>query len=263
MNRWWFPAVLMVLAGAAYVTPVRAGKDKLVDLSCEQLYQQGKELVERGKRADGRTYLRRYEQRCPREANIEQVKLLIAVSFFEESARDLKVEGVEACRQLITFYPNQHAACECQLRIADYHFKQMRSCDRDQGETHLAVEEYQKLLSTYPDCDLVEQAKEHLAQAYDRLACAEIAVAEFYRKSHQYRAAEHRLDDLLRDYARFDRRCEAQRMHIEVLLKLGERDRARATYARMSEDCSESPELAEAEKLMGIPPPPAEAEVTQ
>lgn len=250
--RW---LAILALAGAT-VAPVGAAekKEKLVELSCEDLYKGGTDLLARGKRSDARTYLRRYEQRCPRGTDIEQAKLAIARSFFAESALDLKVEGVATCRQIISFYPDHAAACECQLLIADYHFRQMRACDRDQDETRQAVSEYEKLLSGYPNCEWVGSAKERLAAARDRLACSDFEVARYYKRVGETRAAEHRLADLMRDYPTFSRGCEVARLRIELLAKLGDLDTARSTLAKMSENCTDAREVGRAGKLVGVAP---------
>ena len=67
------------------------------------------------------------------------------------------------------------------------------------------------------------------------------------------------MDDLLRDFKDFDRRCYANRMHVQMLVEIGELDRARTVFARMSEECPGDPELNEAQKAVGVAPPVAPA----
>ena len=126
--------------------------------------------------------------------------------------------------------------------------------ERDQSETRLAIDEFQKLLATYPDCEQAAEARAQLQKAYDRLACAELKVAEYYKKIGKPEAAEHRLADLLRDFNAFADRCAAFAMQVEVLSKLERRDAARESLTRMESECEHSPLLAEARKrLPGAP----------
>jgi len=206
-------------------------------IDCDALFNQAVGRLEAGKRQDARRLLRRFEQRCPRAPQIASAKLFICQTFLEENAADLKAEGVSTCRQVTTFYPQDPAACQAQLKIADYYHGQMRSCERDQTEARQAIDEYQKLIATYPGCAMVDDARAGLASARDRIACADLMVAIFYGKTGRLNAAEHRLTDLLKNYTSFDRRCEAFFRHIELLDELIEIDRARTQFERMSEEC--------------------------
>jgi len=253
-SRLIWLSIVSLVACAAGVARAADKKAKLADLSCEELFATGKSLLARGKRSDARTYLRRYEQRCPRGPEIEQAKLAIAKSFFDEGQIDLKVEGVATCRQIISFYPKHLAACECQLRIADYHFQQIRACDRDQSETREAVSEYEKLLAAYPDCEHLEEGRKNLAAARDRLACAEFEVARYYKRTGDVRSAEHRLSDLLRDFPEYSRGCEAARLRVELLAEIDDLEPARKVLAWMSEKCPGSEHLLKARRMVGVAP---------
>ena len=256
---------LVAMAALAILVPACGGGKKnsavkssvpvSADLDEAALFASGKDFIERGKLADGRAHLRRYEQRYPRGPHIEEVKLLIADSFFNESAADQQVEGVALYRQFLTFYPQHPLACTAQFRIAEHHFKNIRSCERDQSETRQAVDEFDKMLKSYPDCPDAKTARDHLAQANDRLACAELEVARFYLRTGERAAAEHRLADLLKALPHFEDRCFAQRLYVELLEGRGDRDTARTVLGRMEEECAASEELARARSRAGVAAP--------
>ena len=247
-------ALLLALAALAAASPARADKQPPPEMTEEEIFTSGKALLERGKEEDARNLLRRYEQRYPRGQHIEEVKLLIADTFFKSDLPDQQVEGVALYRQFLAFYPKHALACVAQLRIAEYHLNRMRSCERDQTDARSAVDELQKLLASYPDCAETETARAGLVQATDRLACHELKVAEYYRKTGEPRAAEHRLADLLRDFPGYSERCRIFGLHIELLHRLQDLDRARADLIQMEDECAGSPELERMRGLVRVAP---------
>jgi outer membrane assembly lipoprotein YfiO len=134
---------------------------------------------------------------------------------------DEKLEGVALFRSFLTFYPRHPLACEAQLKIVAYHHKRMRSPERDQSETHQTVEEARRLLATYPDCPHADEARRLLQEALDRLAMSEFKVGEFYFKTGRIRAACHRFEDLLQQYADFSMRDKVQYYLYQSYQKLG------------------------------------------
>jgi outer membrane protein assembly factor BamD len=103
-------------------------------------------------------------------------------------------------RRFLELYPANPEAARAQFNSALCSFQRMKTIDRDQTITQEAVQEFQRLLQSYPRSPYVDQAKEKLAASRERLAAYELYVGRFYYRQGAYPAAIGRFEGLLKGY---------------------------------------------------------------
>ncbi|MEW5948168.1 MAG: outer membrane protein assembly factor BamD [Thermodesulfobacteriota bacterium] len=109
-------------------------------------------------------------------------------------------EAVSAYQEFEKLHPTNEALPYVTYQIGMSYFRQMLGVDRDQAATRNALNEFHRLLNTYPDSPYVIEAKERIRQCRERLAEHELYVGRFYLRTEQYRAALNRLRRLVSDY---------------------------------------------------------------
>jgi outer membrane protein assembly factor BamD len=103
-------------------------------------------------------------------------------------------------RRFLELYPANPDAAKAQFFSAMCSFQRMKTIDRDQTTTQEAVQEFQRLIQSYPRSAFVDEAKEKLAVSRERLAAYELYVGRFYYRQDAYPAAIGRFESLLKVY---------------------------------------------------------------
>ncbi len=146
-------------------------------------------------------------------------------------------DALQAFNQILDQYPFSAQAIEAELRAADCHyyrgeyieaktlyqefeerhptnrnmayvmfqigmcdFKRTDRIDRDISGAKDAINDFSKLLRSFPHSPYTREAKAHIAAAKEFLVNHEYFVAVFYVRTEQYKQAEHRLKYLLKMY---------------------------------------------------------------
>jgi outer membrane assembly lipoprotein YfiO len=140
------------------------------------------------------------------------------------------------------------------------HFLQMLAPDRDQTATREAVAELTLFVQRYPQSALLEEGRQKLREARNRLSDSEYKVGYFYWRNKWYPGAIERFKGLLKIDPEYTRR-DAVYYHLgDSLVKMGRRAEAVPYFDRLVKEFEESEYLAKAELAMKEPvdeaPPP-------
>jgi outer membrane protein assembly factor BamD len=127
---------------------------------------------------------------------------------------------VNEFREFLTFYPTSPRADYAQLKLGMTHYKQMRKPQRDQSETREAIHEFETFVERYPNSALMEEGRQRLREARDRLSTHEYEVGVFYYKQRWYPGAIDRLRALLKVDPGFTHRDGAYYFLAESLMKV-------------------------------------------
>jgi outer membrane protein assembly factor BamD len=82
----------------------------------------------------------------------------------------------------------------------------MHNPERDQTETHQAITELTQFVQRYPQSELLQEGKQHLQEARDRLSQAGYRVGLFYWRARWYPGAIDRFKAVLADNPTFSTR---------------------------------------------------------
>ena len=103
-------------------------------------------------------------------------------------------------RRFLELFPTSPEAPKAQFNSAMCSFLRVKTIDRDQSTTQEAVQEFQRLIQSYPRSAYVDEATEKLAASRERLAAYELYVGRFYYGQEAYPAAIGRFEGLLKAY---------------------------------------------------------------
>jgi outer membrane protein assembly factor BamD len=104
------------------------------------------------------------------------------------------------------------------------HFKQIQSFDRDQTETEKAIEQFRYLIENYPQSPYVADANRDMQTCLKRLADHEFYIANFYLRTHRYKAALGRFEGILQKYPGLGLDDQVQRSIIECQKEIQKED---------------------------------------
>jgi outer membrane protein assembly factor BamD len=216
---------MLLLAGLAFSTAAGCGakKDAVPQGTTEPdkfLYEKGNESLEKHRWLAAREYFRRILDTYPQSNYRPDAKLGIGDSYLGENTTESLILAVNEFREFLTFYPTSPRADYAQLKLGMTHHKQMRKPQRDQSETREAIHEFETFVERYPNSALMEEGRQRLREARDRLSTHEYEVGVFYYKQRWYPGAIDRLRALLKVDPGFTHRDGAYYFLAESLMKV-------------------------------------------
>jgi outer membrane protein assembly factor BamD len=202
-----------VLALAALVGACASGAGKKPPTGSPEpdkfLFERGNENVGRKRWIVAREYYRQLVDSYPQSPYRADAKLGIGDTFLGERSAESYVLAINEYREFLNFYPTHPRAHYAQFKLAMAHFYQMKSPMRDQTETRDAIRELQIYVTRFPDKPLIDEAKQNLRTAKDRLDEWDLGVAEHYYRIKWYPGAVRRLEPLLKADPEFSGRDKA------------------------------------------------------
>lgn len=197
----------------------------------------GQQALEERDWNTARTWFRQLLDSYPRSQFAGDARLGIADTYNNQRGQQNALLAATEYRDYLTFFPNHPRADYAQFQIAFGHFSRRRSADRDQEETQLAAEEFRKLLELYPNSRYAEEARKHLAVSENDLATSLLLKAEFYQDHRNWcRGAIPRLEEILAEHPRFDRKPEVRARLARALTDCGRENEALVHYQKLVED---------------------------
>ena len=173
------------------------------------LFDRGNENLGRKRWIVAREYFRQLVDSYPQSQYRPDAKLGIGDTYMGEHSAESYVLAINEFREFLNFYPTSPRAHYAQFKLAMAHFNQMRSSMRDQTETRDAIRELQTYTQKYADKPLIDEARQHLREAKDRLDEWEMGVAEHYYRIKWYPGAIGRLVPLIKSDPEFTGRDKA------------------------------------------------------
>lgn len=212
------------------------------------LFDRGTEELKSKHWLTAREYFRRILDSYPQSSLRPDSKLGLGDSYLGEDTNESLTLAINEYREFLTFYPTHERADYAQYQLGMTHYKQMRSSQRDQTETKAAAEEFQTFVDRYPNSSLMEDGKQKLREAKDRLSLHEYEVGVFYFRQRWYPGAIDRLKTLLKTDPGFTTRDGVYYYLAESLVKLRLNAEALPYYEKLIAEFEQS-EFLEKAKL--------------
>jgi outer membrane protein assembly factor BamD len=212
------------------------------------LFDRGSENLQRKRWIVSREYFRQLADSYPQSPYRADAKLGIGDTYIGEHSAESFVLAINEFREFLNFYPTHKRAHYAQFKLAMSHFYQMKDAMRDQTETRDAIRELQTYVTKYADQPLIEEARQHLREAKDRLDAWHVGVAEHYYRIKWYPGAIGRLTPMLHDDPDYTNRDKAYFLLAESLEKVKRPAEALPYYERLVAEFERSEYLEEAKK---------------
>jgi outer membrane protein assembly factor BamD len=212
------------------------------------LWERGTDALNKKRWIVAREYYRQLVDSYPQSPFRADAKLGVGDSYLGEASAEAFVLGINEYREFLSFYPTHARAYYAQFKLGMAHFYQMRAPARDQTETREAVRELTVFVERYPTCPLIEEGKQRLRDAKDRLGDSEFAVGQQYFRMKYYPGAVGRLKPLIESDPGYSNRDAAFYYLGESLVGMQQSGAALPYFERIVKEFEQSQYLERARK---------------
>ena len=212
------------------------------------LFDAGTEALNKRRWLVSREYFRELIDTYPQSRFRADAKLGVGDTYLGEGSAESYVLALNEFREFLAFYPTHARTDYAQFKLGMTHFRQMHSADRDQSETREAIRELTIFAERYPSSALIDEGKQRLREARDRLSTYEYNVGYHYYRSRWYPGAVDRFTVLLKTDPQFTRRDSVYFYLGECYMKVGRSAEALPWFDRLVQEFDQSEHLPEAQK---------------
>ena len=212
------------------------------------LFERGSEALDKRRWLVAREYFRELMDTYPQSRYRADAKLGIGDTYLGEGSAESNVLALNEYREFLAFYPTHERADYAQFKLGMTHFYEMQNADRDQTETREAIRELTLFVERYPNSAIIDEGKQRLRDARDRLSQYEYNVGYHYYRQRWYPGAVDRFKVLLDRDPQFTRRDSVYFYLGECYMKNGRPAEALPFYDRLIKEFEQSVHLAEAQK---------------
>ncbi len=212
--------VLMIIAGCA------SSSDTAKMLNPDppaKMYADADKLMSTGYYSDAAKKFEDLDRDHPYSPEARRAIVMSAYAYYKGGKMP---EAVAAAERYTTLHPGTKDACLAHHIIAQAHFEEIKTPNRDQGETRKALTELKTLRARYPDCNLAKDADNRVRVAEDTLAASEMEVGRYYQKRNNYIAAINRYKTVVTDHQTTVHVEEALYRLVECYMSLGIKNEA-------------------------------------
>jgi outer membrane protein assembly factor BamD len=227
-----FPLFLLLLSCGGKKVAEKAPTSNIYEPD-RVLYERAMRDLNKNKFTVGRLALQTLINTYPDSEFLEKAKYAMAESFFKENSHSSLSQAEDGFKDYITFFPASDLADDAQLKIAMTHIRRIEKHDRDNTQARLAEVELKSMIESYPDSDLLAEAKRDLRAVQEVLADGVSGVADFYKLHRNYGAAISRYKEVMTKYPDYSRMPETLFDLAESLHHAGNDKEAAIYYARI------------------------------
>lgn len=187
------------------------------------LWDHGREALTNRRWFVAREFLRQLMDSYPQSPYRASAKLGIADSYLGEGTAESQVLAINEYREFLAYYPTHEYAHYAQFKLGMAHYYEMPNSARDQTETREAIKELTVYVEKYPDRPLIDEARQRLREARDRLSDHEYGVGLFYLRSRMSLPGSlDRFNSILKNDPQYSRRDAVYYQMAQALVQLGQ-----------------------------------------
>ena len=163
----------------------------------EQIMSEGLEKLGSGNYEAATDAFQKIKDRYPYSKFAITAELKMADSLYETESFE---EAYDAYDEFEKLHPKNENIPYVIYQKGMCHFRQLKTFDRDQSQTLLAKEEFERLVKRFPKEDYANRARKNIRTCLIYLAEYELYVAHYYFKMKNYRAAMARYAYIIENY---------------------------------------------------------------
>jgi outer membrane protein assembly factor BamD len=229
----------LLLLAAAAMTACATTPQIPDQLSPDSLFERGVAHMNARKWTDAIAVYERFAIQYPTHPRLQQARLYLADGYFG------KKEFITAANEysrLANEFPAGPYADDARFKVCDSYYNLSPKPQLDQEYTRAALDHCQSLITYYPTSEFAVRAQELLIDLRTKLAEKTFMAGEFYFKRNAFDSAIIYFDAALRDYADTPIAPRVLLRLYETYEKLGYREEADASKARLLKDYPASSE---------------------
>jgi len=201
----YFPLLLILLfssgcgtyVGQYYFGDLFGKGSSTTDKNAEQLAFEGTQNMREKDYNDALTAFKQLKEHYPYSKYAILAELKIGDAQFHEKQYS---EAALAYEEFVRLHPRNEVVPYVLYQIGMCHFLSFSTIDRDQEETRLAMDSFQRLIQAYPQSEYAQKGSKQLFECQKRIVAHEYYVGEFYVHREKYRSAKERLDKISKAY---------------------------------------------------------------
>jgi outer membrane protein assembly factor BamD len=170
-----------------------------------------------------------------------------AESFFEKEEYP---EAIIEYQHFLDLHRVHTLASYALFKLAESHFKQIKTVDRDPDPVHKALEMYERLRREYPGSRYDADAVERINACHTFIAQTHMFVGQFYYRRDAYLAAAHRFETVVTRYPDMEVAGDALYYLALTYNELGADDWAREKLAALAERFPQNAHASSGRKLL-------------
>ena len=170
-----------------------------------------------------------------------------AESFFD---KEDYAEAIIEYQHFLDLHRVHTLASYAQFKLAQSHFKQVKTVDRDIEPIYKALDAYQKLKRDYPGSQYEAEAGDQIQACHRMIAQSYLFVGQFYYRRDAYLAAAHRFEAILKQYPDMDVAGDALYYLALTYKEIGAEDWAREKLMAFTERYPTHLHAATGQKLL-------------
>lgn len=204
-----------------------ASKDKDLDMPAEDLYNLAYNNLQETKYQKAAEQFERLETEHPYSKWAVKAKLMAAYSYYKNESYD---DAILATDRFLKYHPGNKDADYAYYLKGMCYYDQISSADKDQLNTRMAEETFQRLIMLYPDSKYAKDVVKRIHLAEDYKAGQEMIIGRYYLNNGNYLSALNRFNTVLEEYQKTIQIEEALYREVEIYAILGMNKYAQGYY---------------------------------
>ena len=168
-----------------------------VNKSAEQLVLDGTKAMQTKDYGDAIKAFKQLKEQYPYSKLSILAELKLGDAYFHN--KDYS-EAAIAYEEFARLHPRNEVVPYVLYQIGMCHFLAFSTTDRDQEETRLAMEAFQRVAQTFPQSDYAMRAQKQIYECQKRIVAHELEVGRVYYRLEEYSAARKRLTKIVTAY---------------------------------------------------------------
>ncbi len=170
---------------------------KTPPFEAETVFKEADEKIKKGLYEEARSALETIKTQDASGKYAPLTQIRIGDTYFEEGSYE---ESAVEYEQFLNIHPHHKYAPYAQYQLAMSFFKKIKTIDVSYSPAQRALQEFEKLLVTYPRNPYVDVVESRIQMCKKILAEYELYVGKFYFKKGSYSAAALRFNRILQNY---------------------------------------------------------------
>lgn len=200
-DYFWYGLIFFVAVSLIFLLGgcglFKSAASKELERTPDSLIMEGLDNYQRNRYERAIEAFQKLKDRFPYNQYAIVAELKLADSYFLN--KDYELAAV-AYKEFEKLHPANEIIPYVIFQLALCYFKQMPTIDRDQTYASQAVQEFERLIKTFPQSEYISQAQANLILAKKNLVAHEFYIGEFYFKGKKYEAALGRFEGILRRF---------------------------------------------------------------
>lgn len=163
----------------------------------QQDYAEAKHLIEKGRYEKADLFLDKFAAKHPYSQYSVQAELLRA---FVNYKMGQYIMSETLAEEFVRRHPRHPDVAYAKYLLAMSHYKQISPPERDQGETHAAIDAFKLLAREHPGSSYARDGGRRLQKLTNQLAEHELNVGKFYFDRGRFVAAANRFQQVVKAY---------------------------------------------------------------